>query len=162
MLTLAVIAATFPACARGQAEIAADHARATLEEWKAIGLACTGPTKDNVPSGLFQWSCRGQRHGVELSGVLDGDDRGVVSLQFVVDASTTPDAALDAFAGLVDATSQLDGHAAEIIAFIAGWPSIGTTGSFGPTRVRIDVDQIWRSIYVSVRPFDASTSPPIL
>lgn len=142
------VAVTISACALVSGPSTPDLVRPTLEGWRSIGLSCTGPTKDNVPSGLVQWSCRGTLGDVELSGVFDGDDQGLFSLQVVVPAATPPDAASAAFARLVDATPPLDGHESEIDAFVAGWPPIAETGSFGTARVRVDVDAIWRSLNI--------------
>jgi hypothetical protein len=125
--------------------------RPTLEAWRAIGLTCDDPVEDNVPSGLVQWGCRGTVDGVELSGTLDGDDRGVFGLQFVVPATTPADTAEVTFAHLVDATPSLDGHESEIVAFISGWPGLNTIGSFGDATVRADLDEIWRTVTISVR-----------
>lgn len=151
-VTIALIATTLSACTLGLGPAIPDRVRPTLDGWQAIGLTCTGPTKDNVPSGLVQWSCLGALDGVELSGVFEGDDLGVFDLQAVVPAATPPDAARDSFARLIDATPPLDGLESEIVAFIDGWPGINTIGSFGPARVRVDVDDTWRALSISPGP----------
>ena len=131
---------------------APDQVRPTLEAWSDAGMVCRGPTEDEIPSGLLQWSCRGVLEGVEVSGNLDGDDQGVFAFQVVVPAATEPDAARDAFARLVDATPPLDGLETDIVEFIDGWPGINAVGSFGDARVRVDVDGIWRVLTVSPGP----------
>lgn len=85
-------------------------------------------------------------------GDLDGDDQGVFGFQVVVPAATEPDAARDAFARLIDATPPLEGLETDIVDIIDGWPGIDAIGSFGDTRIRDDVDGIWRVLTVSPGP----------
>lgn len=129
-----------------------DRVRPTLDAWTDAGMVCTGPTEDNVPSGLLAWSCKGVLGDVEISGSLEGDEQGVFGFQVVVPAVTQPNAARDTFDRLVDATPPLDGLEADISGFIDGWPGLDVVGSFGDARVRVDVDDIWRALTVSPGP----------
>ena len=151
-VAIALIGLTLMACSALVGPGVPESVRPTLEAWRAIGLTCGDPTEDNVPSGLLQWSCRGDFDGVDLAGTLDGDDRGVFGLQFVVPAATRADVALNAFSRLVDATPSLDGHESEIAAFISGWPGLNSIGSFGDVNVRADVDATLRAVTISPGP----------
>lgn len=129
-----------------------DRVRPTLDAWSDAGMVCRGPTEDNVPSGLLQWSCRGMLEGVEVSGNLDGDEKGVFGFQVVAPAATEPDAARDAFARLIDATPALEGLEPGIVAFVDSWPGLPVVGTFGDARVTAVADSTWRVLTVSPGP----------
>src|SRR5947199_3214479 len=62
----------------------------SIEAWSTLGLSCGEPRADNVPSGLFQWTCRSDHRGIPLTLLVDGDDHGVFMMTAQVPGGTDP------------------------------------------------------------------------
>jgi len=130
----------------------------SLDGWRGLGLSCTGPTEDNVPSGLLQWSCHGTLNGADLSATLDGDAEGVFGIRATLPAGTDKEAIAGAFGDLVDATpalSSADGQIRPWLEAHDGPESYGEYGlieEFGTSRVMLRVDEPWITLIISPGP----------
>src|SRR5436309_7010832 len=52
----------------------------SIEAWSTFGLSCGERRADNVPSGLFQWTCRSDHRGIPL-GTLSRSEEHTSELQ---------------------------------------------------------------------------------
>jgi hypothetical protein len=130
----------------------------SLDGWRGIGLTCTGPTEDNVPSGLLQWSCRGMLRSATLFATLDGDDAGVFTILAALPAGTGRETVVGAFGDLVDATPALasaDGGIRPWLEAQQGpasyWES-GLVAEFGSARVMLRAEDPWITLNISPGP----------
>ena len=94
--------------------------RPTVAAIETIGYRCGDGVKDNVPSGLFQWSCNGTIAGVPSMILVDGNAEGVAGVTLVVEDPRDPGATARQFARLVDEVPPLD-TAPVLKDKVAGW-----------------------------------------
>jgi hypothetical protein len=92
----------------------------TLAAIETLGLRCGDGVKDNVPSGLFQWSCSGAMEAVKATVLVDGNDEGVAGFTLVFQDLSDPAIARDRFGKLVDAVPPLS-TAPVLKDLVAGW-----------------------------------------
>lgn len=109
--------------------------RPTLEALRALGLRCGAGVKDNVPSGLYQWSCSGSVGGVPWWVSVSGNDVGIAEIDLTTPESTDPGVARAAYARLVAATPPLS-RAPALAGALGGW-----TGP--PQAVELDGVRVW-------------------
>src|SRR5207344_1807642 len=57
----------------------------TLDAIESLGMRCGDGVRDNVPSGLSQWSCTGSLDGASSTLLVDGNAEGVAGITLVVD-----------------------------------------------------------------------------
>ena len=106
----------------------------TLAAVGGLGYRCGAGVKDNVPSGLYQWSCGGTVGGATTTILVDGNEAGVAQVTLVVDDPRHPAAAIAEFGRLVDAAPPLD--AAPVLKqAVAGWAGDPQAWTMGGVRV---------------------------
>jgi hypothetical protein len=113
-------------------ETAPGAVQPTLAAIEALGLRCGDGVKDNVPSGLFQWSCSGAIEGVGSALLVDGYQEGVAGLTLFVDDPSDPGVARTQFGRFVEAIPSLT-RAAVLKDTLASWkggPQTWTVGAF--------------------------------
>lgn len=109
----------------------------TLAALETLGLDCGNATKDNVPSGLFQWSCAGAIESRQSSVLVDGNADGVAGITLVVDVPGDPAGARSRFGRLVDVVPPLS--AAPVLKdSVAGWTGQQQTWTVGGVRIYAD------------------------
>ena len=123
----------------GLRETAPDAVRPTLAAIEALGLRCGDGVKDNVPSGLFQWSCRGAIEGVGTALLVDGNEKGVAGLTLLVDDPSDPGVARTQFGRLVDAVPPLT-TAPVLKDALASWTGGQQSSTIGGVRVSASCD----------------------
>jgi hypothetical protein len=101
-------------------ETTPDAVLTTLAAIEALGLRCGAGLRDNVPSGLFQWSCDGSIEGVHSVLLVDGSHEGVAGISLFVDDPTDPEVARSQFGRLVDSVPPLT-TAPVLKDVLAGW-----------------------------------------
>ena len=92
----------------------------TLTAIETLGLRCGDGVKDNVPSGLFQWSCSGAMEAVKATVLVDGNAEGVAGFTLFFQDLSDPAIARDRFGKLVDAVPPLS-TAPVLKDSVAGW-----------------------------------------
>ena len=106
----------------------------TLTAIEALGPTCGEGTADHVPSGLTEWSCRGEMMRAAVTVLVDGNDEGVAGVTLVVADSTDPALTTDRFGRLVDAVPPL--RTAPILKeALAGWAGSQRTRVIGGVRI---------------------------
>jgi hypothetical protein len=139
LLTLAAILA---GCASAPPAV-----RPTLDGLGRLGFSCGDGMKDNVPSGLFQWSCNGAVDGMASTVLVDGNQEGVVGMTLVIDASADPIVAQSAFAHVVGGVPPLDAAPA-LAASLAGWTGAQQSHVVGGVRVSAECSPTQCSVIV--------------
>jgi hypothetical protein len=129
---LAALMAIPTGCASAPAAV-----RPTIDGLARLGFSCGDGMKDNVPSGLFQWSCHSAASGMASTVLVDGNQEGVVGMTLVIDASTDPIVAQSAFARLAGAVPPLDAAPA-LADSLAGWTGAQQSHVVGRVRVYAD------------------------
>jgi hypothetical protein len=94
----------------------------TLAAIETLGFRCGDGAKDNVPSGLFQWSCSGAMEASRSTVLVDGNEDGVAGITLFVENPSDPGVARSGFGRLVDAVPRLS-NAPVLKDTIAGWTS---------------------------------------
>ena len=117
--------------------------RPTLDSLSTLGLGCSDPTVDNVPSGLLQWSCRGAVRNASLTIVVDGDEAGVVGIVAQVPGATDAATAGRVFADLVAAIPPLAPDRHEIQGWVRGWDGRSQWLENGTAHLQIQQDAAW-------------------
>src|SRR5437867_3980440 len=92
----------------------------TLAALATLGLDCGDGMKDNVPSGLFQWSCAGAIESTGSTVLVDGNADGVAGITLISDDPDDPAGARSRFGRLVDVVPPLS-TAPVLKDTIAGW-----------------------------------------
>jgi hypothetical protein len=108
--------------------------RPTLTAIEALGFRCGDGVKDNVPSGLFQWSCVGAMDAARSTVLVDGNDEGVAAITLFVDDPSDAGVARSAFGRLVDAVPPLS-NARVLKDTIAGWTGGQQAWTVGGVRI---------------------------
>ena len=118
-----LLAAVVIACTRvGTGAPAVQPALTALAQ---LGYACDDGVKDNVPSGLYQWTCRRDRPHETIVDV-NGNDKGIA--EFDIDVrEADPALARQAFAEVLAAVPRLS---------TAPWLAGGLDGWTGPQASR--------------------------
>jgi hypothetical protein len=106
----------------------------TLAAIETIGFRCGDGAKDNVPSGLFQWSCGGAVEAARSTVLVDGNSEGVAGITLFVDGSSDPGVARSAFGRLVDAVPPLS-TAPILKDTVAGWTGGQQAWTVGGVRI---------------------------
>jgi hypothetical protein len=106
----------------------------TLAAIENLGFRCGDGVKDNVPSGLFQWSCSGTLVSVRSTVLVDGNEEGVAGITLVVEDPSDPAVAGTAFGRLVDAVPPLS-TAPVLKATVAGWTGDQQAWTVGGVRI---------------------------
>jgi hypothetical protein len=128
ILVIALAAACSPR------ETAPGAVQATLAAIETLGLRCGDGLKDNVPSGLFQWSCSGAIEGVHSTLLVDGNQEGVAGLTLLVDDPSDPRVARSQFGRLVDAVPPLT-NAPVLKDTLASWTGRQQAWTVGGVRI---------------------------
>ena len=115
-------------------------------------MSCSDPKQDTVPSGLLQWTCRGRVRGTTLTGVLDGDDKGVVQILAQVPSATDTQTSRETFADLAGATPALGEQRQAVEEWLRIWTGGQTASSIGGVTVRLDHDATWNTFVVMLAP----------
>lgn len=113
--------------------------QATIAAIETLGLRCSEGDKDNVPSGLFQWSCSGAIEGVGSALLVDGNQEGVVGLTLFVDNPSDPGVARTQFRRLVDVVPPLT-TAPVLKDALASWTGEQQTSIVGGVRITASCD----------------------
>jgi hypothetical protein len=121
---------------RGPAPAAVQPALAAIE---TLGFRCGDGVRDNVPSGLFQWSCAGRMDAVRSTVLLDGNEEGVAGITFVVDGPSDPRVARSGFGRLLDAVPPLS-NAPVLKDTIAGWTGNQQAWTVGGVHISAGCD----------------------
>jgi hypothetical protein len=130
----------------------------SLDGWRRLGLICTGPTEDNVPNDLLQWSCHGTVDGAALSATLDGDAEGVFGIVAQLPAGSDKEVVAGAFGDLVDTTTALASVSGGIRTWLeardgpASYGEYGLIAEFGTARVMLQADDTWITLNISPGP----------
>ena len=117
-----------------------------------LGLRCSDPSVDNVPSGLLQWSCRGTVRNASLTIVVDGDDAGVFEIVAQVPGGTDPALAGQVFTDLIAATPPLAANRDEIRAWLQAWRGRPQSLDAGTAHLQIEQDPTWITLAISPGP----------
>ena len=127
-----------------------DRVAPTLDALRQAGLRCGEPQKDNVPSGLLEWSCDGLDHGAAVRVLVDGDEKGVFDLTALVPASAGTATAREVFVDVVDIVPAF----AEIRPASGSWLRqwTGAADHLAVGRGFLSVDQSPTSILLSAFP----------
>jgi hypothetical protein len=127
----------------------------SLTAIEALGLRCGDGIKDNVPSGLFQWSCRGMMAGAPTTVLVDGNDKGVTAIALVTDGSTDATLAAAQFGRLVDAVPPM--RTAPILKdTVAGWTGAQQVRTIGGVRISASCET---QCHISVMPAGDALRP---
>jgi hypothetical protein len=94
--------------------------RPTLVAIGTLGFACGAGIRDNVPSGLSQWSCKGTLDGAEATILVDGKEEGVTEITLDVLAPNDPSTARKEFRRLVTEVPPLS-SAPDLVDTLADW-----------------------------------------
>lgn len=119
----------------------------TLTALERHGFDCDSGEKDMVPSGLFQWHCRGSDGGVETTVLVNGNDAGVAEIDDVYE-STNPVIAIDGFRRLVANVPPLTA-APDLANAIADWTGAQQSVVVRGVRVSAECDVTQCLIFVS-------------
>jgi hypothetical protein len=111
----------------------------TLAAIETLGFRCGDGARDNVPSGLFQWSCGGAMEASRSSVLVDGNADGVMGITLFVDDPRDPGVARSGFGRLVDAVPPLS-SAPVLKATIAGWTGGQQAWTVGGVRIYAQCD----------------------
>ncbi len=106
----------------------------TLAAIEALDFHCGDGVKDNVPSGLFQWSCSGAMETARASVLVDGNEHGVAGITLVVDDPSDPGVARNGFDRLVDGVPPLR-DAGVLKDTVAGWTGGQQAWTVGGVRI---------------------------
>jgi hypothetical protein len=128
ILVIALAAACSPR------ETAPGAVQATLAAIERLGLRCGAGVKDNVPSGLFQWSCSGAIEGVRSALLVDDNQEGVAGMTLLVNDPRDPGVARTQFGRLVDAVPPLT-NAPVLKDTLASWTGAQQTWTVGGVRI---------------------------
>ena len=116
-----------------------DAVQPTLAAIEALGFRCGDGVKDNVPSGLLQWSCGGAMDAVRSTVLVDGNEEGVAGITLVVDDPSDPGVAGAGFGRLVDAVPPLS-NAPVLKDTVAGWSGGQQAWTVGGVRIVAQCD----------------------
>lgn len=106
----------------------------TLAAVESLGFRCGDGEADHVPSGLYQWRCKGDFDGVSSTVLVEGNADGVAGITLVTDDSTDPNVARAAFARLVGNVPPL--RTAPVLADTLGsWSGEQTSEVVGGVRI---------------------------
>ena len=108
--------------------------RPTLAAIEILGFRCGDGLKDNVPSGLFQWSCRGAMDAAPSTVLVDGNEDGVEAITLFVSDPSDPGIARRAFGRLVDGVPPLS-NAPVLKDALAGWMGGQQASTVGGVRI---------------------------
>ncbi len=126
----------------------------SLDGWRSAGLTCTGPEKDNVPSGLLQWRCSGSLSGTEVGADIEGDSKGVFDIQASVPPIDHPPISVadarSAFVALVAATPCVAPVRDGLSSWIDGWDEGRPGFVAGSTRAGIDASPYHGTTYYTL------------
>jgi hypothetical protein len=111
----------------------------TISAIETLGFHCGDGIRDNVPSGLFQWSCVGALEATRASVLVDGNDEGVEGLTLDVEDPGHPGVAAAEFGRLVDAVPPLS-SAPMLKDTVAAWTGGQKAWTVGGVRVWADCD----------------------
>jgi hypothetical protein len=111
----------------------------TLAAIETIGLRCGDGAKDNVPSGLFQWSCAGALEGARSNVLVDGNDEGVAGITLFVDDIGDAGVTRRGFGRLVDAVPPLN-TAPVLKDTVARWTGAQEAWTVGGIRIAAECD----------------------
>jgi hypothetical protein len=111
----------------------------TLAALDTLGFRCGDGAKDNVPSGLLQWSCSGEMEGAALTVLVDGNEEGTAGITLLVDDPGDPGLAGRAFGRLVDAVPPLS-NAPVLKDSVAAWTGRQQALIVGGVRVSAECD----------------------
>ncbi|TMF39818.1 MAG: hypothetical protein E6I26_04395 [Chloroflexi bacterium] len=131
----------------------------SIEAWSTFGLSCGERRADNVPSGLFQWTCRSDHRGIPLTLLVDGDDHGVFMMTAQVPGGTDPRAAGQVFDDLVGASLPLTTVRAEVGAWLRAWDGVRSTISLGDASLSLERDRSWVTLAVFPGPRHSVNDP---
>lgn len=125
----------------------------SLDSWRDLGLACSGPTTtDNQPSEFLQWSCQGRIAGAFVTGTLDGNASGVTDIVLTIPAETARAPMITAFASIVDGTAALSSVNGQIQPWLMAWNGVDDAShGFGPTIVGLQAEQTWYLLAIHFR-----------
>jgi len=115
----------------------------TIDAAKSLGLQCDSGEKDNVPSGLYQWHCRGTEAHPALTMLVSGNDEGVAEIDVITPTGDTDRLriAIGAVARTVPPMSSLDGLATELDRQLVDWDGAQTIVGSRGLRVSLLCDE---------------------
>ena len=113
--------------------------RPTLGAIEALGFRCGDGLKDNVPSGLFQWSCSGAMDAARSTVLVDGNGEGVAGITLIVNDPSDPGVARRVFGRLVDAVPPLS-NAPVLKDTVSGWTGDQQAWTVGGVRIFAQCD----------------------
>jgi hypothetical protein len=132
-----MVVLTLVGCAVGTAM--PDNIRPTVAAIGTLGYRCGDGVRDNVPSGLFQWSCNGRIDGVPSTILVDGNAEGVAGVTLVVEDPRDPGGTASEFARLVDEVPPLN-TAPVLKDTVAGWAGAEQAWTVGGIRISAQCD----------------------
>jgi hypothetical protein len=156
-LIWAVLIAILAAC---DAAMSAPPAiQPTLSALRTLGFVCDAGIKDNVPSGLYQWHCRGTEDGVDTTVLVDGKAAGVAEIDDD-HASIDPAVAVRGFGRLVASVPPLRG-ATRLVATLDHWTGEQQSQTVDGVRVTAlcDVTQCIVFVVTASSPLDRLPLP---
>jgi hypothetical protein len=106
----------------------------TLAEIETLGFDCGDGIKDNVPSGLYQWSCIGTMDDEHTEILVDGNDEGVNQIDVVVLENGDPGVAGRLFDRLVETVPPFD-TAPVLKDTITDWDGTEWSRAIGGVRI---------------------------
>jgi hypothetical protein len=111
----------------------------TLAAIETLGFRCGNGVRDNVPSGLFQWSCSGSMEAARSTVLVDGNDAGIEGITLFVDDPSHPGVARSGFGRLVDAVPPLS--SAQVLKdTVAGWTGGQQAWTIGGVHIAAQCD----------------------
>ena len=120
---------------------------ATVAAIEQLGLDCGYAVKDNVPSGLFQWSCAGTIDDDKVTILVDGNDEGVNAINLVLSQPTDVGRTRRLFERLVDTVPPLN-TAPVLKTLVADWDGTQVSRTLGGIRAAASCDEFQCGVLV--------------
>jgi hypothetical protein len=138
------------------AACAGNSMRPTLTDLRSA--VCGDGVRDNVPSGLWQWRCRGRVAGTDAFVDVDGNEAGVAEITLTVD-STDPALIGAEFARLAARVAPLT-SAPGLADALGTWTSQQIFTTVGRARVEHECDGT--QCYLELVSIDGPLTPLML
>jgi hypothetical protein len=114
----------------------------TLTALTAGGLACADPRRDNVPSGLLQWSCEGELNSAKVVVLVDGDANGVFEFTATILSQGDRHAQSETFVSLLRSTGVAGSHEGDFVKWLQAWDGKDATVEFDRASGRLFAEDI--------------------
>ena len=109
-----------------------------LDAIEDLGYRCDGGSKDNVPSGLYQWRCQRAVDGLSEWVLVWGNEQGIPEFDIDVE-DTDPARVREAYAQLIERVPPLSREPA-LAAGLDGWTGPQAWREIGGVRVSGECD----------------------